>query len=195
MDSLIKGIEIFALVSGVIYIVLEVKQKNLMWYFGMVTGVACAFQFGWQKNWANMGLNIYYAVVAVWGLIQWKKDSRKLEESGSDEIHLRRPGTDTILLSLAFFIGGAALLAWILRLLGDSYVILDAVTSTLSAIATIWLAESYPKHWLIWIVTDLLTASLCIIQGLYWMSALYVAYSAASAVGYFLWKKKGVYIN
>ena len=40
--DIIGIIEVFALVTGVPYIVLEVLQKNGMWYFGIATGLACA---------------------------------------------------------------------------------------------------------------------------------------------------------
>ena len=80
LQYIIKGIEIFALFSGLVYIILEVLQKNVMWYFGIATGLACAFQFYCQDVWASMGLNIYYVAVSVWGLIQWKRDSQGMED-------------------------------------------------------------------------------------------------------------------
>ena len=43
--DIIGIIEVFALVTGVPYIVLEVLQKNGMWYFGIATGLACAYSF------------------------------------------------------------------------------------------------------------------------------------------------------
>ena len=69
--DIIKIIEIFALVTGVPYIVLEVLQKNSMWYFGIATGLACAYSFGVQHLWSNMALNLYYVVMSFWGLFQW----------------------------------------------------------------------------------------------------------------------------
>ena len=71
--DIIGIIEVFALVTGVPYIVLEVLQKNGMWYFGIATGLACAYSFAIQHVWSNMSLNIYYVVMSVWGLYQWRK--------------------------------------------------------------------------------------------------------------------------
>ena len=55
--DIIGIIEVFALVTGVPYIVLEVLQKNGMWYFGIATGLACAYSFAIQHVWSNMSLN------------------------------------------------------------------------------------------------------------------------------------------
>ncbi len=62
--DIVQIIEIIALVLGIPYMICEVLQKNEMWYFGMVTSTACAIQFYLESNWANMGLNIYYVVMA-----------------------------------------------------------------------------------------------------------------------------------
>ena len=56
---MIEYIEVFAAVTGVIYVVLEIMQRNVMWVVGILTAAACAFSFGVQHVWASMGLNIY----------------------------------------------------------------------------------------------------------------------------------------
>ena len=40
--------EIFCLVTGVAYLLLEIGQKNAMWFVGIVTGAACAVMFGFE---------------------------------------------------------------------------------------------------------------------------------------------------
>ena len=87
MDTIIQYIEIFALVTGVIYVILEIMQRNAMWMVGILTASACAFSFGVQHVWASMGLNIYYVVMSVIGLYQWRKAGKQVEEG---EIHLKR---------------------------------------------------------------------------------------------------------
>ena len=41
----IRAIEIFAVVSGIIYILLEIGQKSVMCMLGILTSAACAFSF------------------------------------------------------------------------------------------------------------------------------------------------------
>lgn len=109
--DIIGIIEVFALVTGVPYIVLEVLQKNGMWYFGIATGLACAYSFAIQHVWSNMSLNIYYVVMSVWGLYQWRKDSRLLEGDGGGQdpaVHLGRMDRRTALWSAVTFIAGHA---------------------------------------------------------------------------------------
>ncbi|MCD8313098.1 MAG: nicotinamide riboside transporter PnuC [Bacteroidales bacterium] len=70
--------EIFTLVTGVIYVILEIRQKNFMWIVGMVTSLAAMYMFFGESLYASFGLNCYYFVVSVWGLYQWRRDARKL---------------------------------------------------------------------------------------------------------------------
>ena len=66
--------EIFALVTGVLFLLCEIRQNNLMWLLQAISGVASVIVFCNQGLYASMGLNVYYVLVAVFGYISWKKD-------------------------------------------------------------------------------------------------------------------------
>ncbi|MBR1570240.1 MAG: nicotinamide mononucleotide transporter [Bacteroidales bacterium] len=187
----IQAVEIFALVTGVVYVILEILQKNAMWVLGILTGTACACSFAAQQVWASMGLNIYYVAVSFIGLYQWRKDSAK---AGEGVIHLTALPKSVAIWSAVIFVAGSLLCMWLLRATGDSAPELDAVATVLSVIATWWLAKSYLQEWLLWIVADILTAALCLQTGQYWMSLLYIAYVVSAAYGYIHWKKNGVLV-
>ena len=192
MTDLLQAIEIFALVTGVIYVILEIMQKNAMWMVGILTSSACAFSFGVQHVWASMGLNIYYVAMSVIGLYKWRKDKVQVAEG---EIHL-----NVITKGVAFWSGIAALagtlaFVWILRKTGDAAPELDAAATVLSIIGTWWLAMSYIEQWFIWIVADVITTTLCIVTGQYALAALYLAYIVSAVYGYFHWKRRGKVVN
>lgn len=195
--DIVQIIEIIAFVLGIPYVVCEVLQKNDMWYFGMVTSTACAIQFFLESNWANMGLNIYYVVMAVWGLYQWKKDSLALnaeDKAAGEDIHLTHLSLKTGLWSLAIFIAGTALLIWLLEVLHDSNPILDALSTSLCVVAMFWLARSIPYHWILWIIGDIILVVMCSMAGKMWLTILYAAYVIASAYGLFRWFKRGKFV-
>ena len=173
--TLVEAIEIFALVTGVAYVVLEILQKNAMWVVGLLTGA--------------MGLNLYYIVMSVIGLVQWRKDGAAV---GEDVIHLRPLPKKTALWSAVGFVLGSLVLIWVFRALGDTVSELDAPATVLSVIATWWLTRSYIQQWMLWVVANALTTMLCVVNGQYWMAFLYLAYIASAMYGYYHWKKKGV---
>ena len=181
-------IQILALATGIPYIVLEILQKRAMWVIGFLTGAACAVAFIADKNWGQAGLNVYYVVMSAVGLVSWKKDEQK---AGSKVIHLRALSRKMAIWSAVAFVLGSVALAALLRLLGDEVSVLDATATVLSIIGTIWLARSIPEQWMLWIVADVLTTTLCLQQGNIWMGILYMAYIASAVYGYIHWMKNG----
>lgn len=198
--------EIFTLLTGILYIILEIRQHNFMWVVGVLTALAAMYVFFQQSLFASFGLNCYYLVVSFIGLWQWHKDSDALTVStgstsmsaegtkAADEksqIHLRTLTLGVIIGSSAVFVLMTLGLGWMANKLGDPMSHLDVAVAVLSAIATWWLSRSYKEQWLLWIVADALTTWLCVSQHLWWMTALYSAYTISAIYGYWHWKKHG----
>jgi nicotinamide mononucleotide transporter len=180
------------MLTGVAYAVLEILQKNAMWVVGLLTASACAFSFAVQHVWASMGLNIYYLVMSVVGLIQWRKDGQQV---GEGEIHLAALPKKVLLLSILLLAVGIGVMTPVLKAAGGAYAPLDAVAVTISVIATWWLTRSYLEQWFLWMVADVFTTTLCILTGQYWMALLYLCYIGSAVYGYFHWKKRGKYLT
>ena len=192
--------EIFTLVTGVIYIVLEIRQKNFMWVVGIFTSLAAMLVFFRQGLYASFGLNTYYLITAFIGLWQWGKDKKKLSAEaagpeGDDVIHLNRLPLKTVVASALVAAAGTFALAWVMELLENPMSYLDAGVAVLSAVATWWLVRSYIAQWWIWILADTLSTILCATQGMWWMTVLYAAYTVSAVYGYAHWKKYGKYIS
>ena len=190
--------QIFTLITGVIYIVLEIRQKNFMWVVGIATSVAAMWVFFRQGLYASFGLNTYYLVTSFIGLWQWRKAkagmAEAMETEDADAVHLHRLSWRTVLVSLAVAVAGIFALAELMELLENPMSYLDAAVAVLSAVATWWLVRSYIEQWWLWIVADTLSTILCATQGMWWMTALYAAYTLSAVYGYVHWKRKGLYI-
>lgn len=186
--------ELFTFVTGVIYIILEIRQKNLMWAVGIITSLAAMWVFFSQGLYASFALNVYYLMTAVIGLWQWGRDKDKIAPSGDSTIHLRRLTPAVFVLSLIAVAGGTFGLAAVMALLENPMSYLDSMVAMLSAVATWWLVRSYIQQWWLWIAANSMTALLCATQELWWMTVLYVAYVVSSVIGYVHWKRHGVYV-
>lgn len=193
-------LEIFSLVTGLIFLILEIRQKNAMWVVCIFSSSVAAIVFLNEKLYASMALNVYYVITAIWGLFTWIRDSRKLrtesvaETDNTDKIHLSKLTLKIVLISIVCFLILTPVIYKILIWLGDSSSILDAIVLVMSIIATVWLVKSYPQQWLVWIVADILSTTLCLTQGMYWMAALYAFYTLSAVYGFIHWKKRGVYV-
>ncbi len=187
--------EIFTLVTGIIYMILEIRHHRFMWVVGVLTSAAAMWVFFRQGLYASFGLNTYYLVTAFIGLWHWTRDSRRLEVKENlvenDVIVLNRLSLKTALLSLVFVIAGIFALAWVMELVENPMSYLDSAVTVLSIVATWWLVKSYIEQWWLWILADTLSTILCLTQGMWWMAVLYAAYTVSAFVGLGYWRKHG----
>ena len=191
--------EIFTLVTGVIYIILEIRQKNLMWVVGILTSLAAMWVFFRQGLYASFELNTYYLVTSFIGLWQWRKDIDRISQDGSEQkdgtVRLKRLSIKTVAVSAFAVVAGTLALAFLMELLENPMSYLDSAVAVLSAVATWWLVRCYIQQWWLWIAADTVSTVLCASQGLWWMAALYAAYAVSAIIGYIHWKKHGRYIS
>lgn len=192
--------EIFTLVTGVIYIILEIRQKNFMWVVGILTSVAAMWVFFRQGLYASFALNAYYLVTSFIGLWQWGRAKMMLKQTDDapgqgDDIHLNRLTLKTIAVSALAVVAGTFVLSEVMAALENPMSVMDASVAVLSAVATWWLVRSYLEQWWLWIIADALSTIMCATQGLWWMTALYAAYSLSAVYGYIHWKRNGRYIE
>ena len=196
-----KAFEIFTLVTGVIYIILEIRQKNFMWIVGILTSLAAMYVFFCKGLYASFGLNTYYLVTSFIGLWHWRRDKEILNAESRDSIHLNRISSPAVLGSVLMAVAGVLALTLGMELLGtlgmkeNPMSLLDATATMLSVVATWWLVRSYIQHWWLWIVADALSTLLCLSLGMWWMAALYGAYTASAVIGFVHWKRNGVYLK
>ena len=206
---------IFTLVTGVLFLILEIRQSNWMWAFQLLSAAAAMVSFFMGGLYASCALKLYYVVRAFVGFRQWRRDEGRLREAveshsaqgcderreclsegnGGNELHLRRLGWKTLVLSTLLMIAGTSVLFFLLRFLGDPKSVADAGATVLSAIATWWLAKSYPQQWLLWIVADAVSAWICWEPGMMSMAVRYIIYAISAIYGYYHWMRKGEYIE
>ena len=192
-------LEIFTLITGVIYVILEIRQKNAMWVLGIITSLASMLVFYSQGLYASFGLNAYYLITAFIGLWQWRKDKGTIE--GASKIHLNRLSWKVAAISAIVFAAGTIGLAAGMDYMSElgfkenPMSLLDASVAVLSAVATWWLVKSYLQQWWLWIAANTLSLILCAAQGMWWMALLYILYVVAAVIGLRHWTKHGEYVH
>jgi len=64
-------IEIFGAVTGIIYVILEIRQTIWLWPLGIITSAVYVWIFFTSKLYADMALQSYYVVISVLGWYWW----------------------------------------------------------------------------------------------------------------------------
>ena len=179
-------IEITGAVMGLIYLYFEIKQKIWLWPLGIVTSVFYIIIFYTSKFYADMSLQFYYVFISIYGWYNWTKGTNN-NNHNLPVINLsKKLGINLFIIHL-FILG---LIYSILKNHTDSPIpFWDALTTSLSIIATWMLSKKIFELWFIWIFVNFVSMILYIYKGLYPTTVLFLFYSLLSIKGYMEWKK------
>ncbi|MDP3437749.1 MAG: nicotinamide riboside transporter PnuC [Bacteroidales bacterium] len=179
--------EIFGAVTGVIYVLLEIKQKRSMWIVGAVSALFYTLIFLNANLFAAMGLQIYFLFASAYGWWIWKRKNSKEDISEPIVVIINRKKA---LISSLAALAGFLLLWFILKnYSSDPMPATDALIAALSMLATYWVTNRFIQHWHLWIAADVLAIYMYFSQGLYATTALYFIYIIAAVAGIFHWRK------
>ena len=181
-------IELLGAILGIAYIFFSIKQSILTWPVGLLTSVLYVWVFFVSKLYADMGLQVYYVVISIYGWYEWLRGN---QSNHSEPIQVSRLsmklGFSLSIVSLFLF-----LLIWfILKNYTDSPVpMADAFATALSIVATWMLARKILEHWLVWIFVDAFSIGLFWYKDLLPTVILFVVYTVMAYVGYREWKRE-----
>jgi nicotinamide mononucleotide transporter len=99
-------IEVFGVVTGILYVFLEIRQNLWLWPVGIMTSAVYIWVFFTGKLYADMGLQGYYLVISVIGWFWWVKGSGRRAQGAGDEKERGRGGENEILGLDSPFEGG-----------------------------------------------------------------------------------------
>lgn len=188
-------LEYFGVVTGLLYLFLEIRQHQWMWIVGFITSLIYVFVFFSAKIYADMGLNVYYVLISIYGFIEWgRKGKRVPQEKEEEEAIVYRRATPALLAgATAAIVVLWAVIWYILAHFTDSPIPAgDALTTAAGIVATWMLARRIIEHWLFWIGVNFLSMYLYFLRGLYPTMFLYLCYAVLAIVGLYTWKKKGL---
>jgi len=181
-------IEIAGTLTGLVYIVLSVKQNIGLWFFGILNVALYIFVFYNAQLFADMCLQMLYLVMSVYGWWHWLygKKAQNQKQISISRISLKL-SIQLFLLSIV----GLIVVWYILKNYTPSTIPFgDAFISVFSVTATWMLARKIIEHWLLWIVIDTISIGIYIYKGLYPTILLYTVFTILAAVGYFEWRKE-----
>lgn len=181
-------IEVLGALLGLLYIFFSIRQHILTWPTGLFTSLLYTAVFFQSGFYADMGLQVYYVAISIYGWYYWLKGNKK--GNTDDQVPVTGISRKLLLKLVIVTVLIYAVILFILIRFTDSTVpIMDSLTTALSITATWMLAKKYIEHWLIWIFVDLVSAGLYIYKDLWPTVLLFIVYTVMAVIGYNEWKK------
>ena len=178
-------LEIIAALVGAVSVWLSVRQNIWSWPTAIVNVVLYTLVFYEAKLYADMGLQVIYAVLSVYGWYEWLYGGE-----GRTELHVTRTGARVGALLAVIALLGSALLGTLLHRETDAALpYMDAALSSTSLVAQWMMTRKLLENWLVWIAVDVLYVGMFIFKGLYLTAGLYAVFLALAVRGYVDWRR------
>ena len=160
-------IELLGVLFALVYLWFSIRQKIWLWPFGILTSAFYIYVFYHSRLYADMGLQVYYLVVSIYGWYNWLYGGKKGKKDTLPVRAVNRRITG-ILLSVTFVVYWV--LVWMLTFIPH------------------WLAIP-SSQWLVWIAVDAVSMGLYIYKGLYLTAGLFLVYATMAVIGYLQWRQ------
>ena len=178
-------LELVAAVVGALSVWLSVRQNIWSWPTAIVNVVLYAIVFYEAKLYADMGLQVIYAILSVYGWYEWLYGG-----AGRTELHVSRTGPRLGAVLALIAAAGSALLGVFLHRATDAALpFMDSFLSSTSLVAQWMMTKKLLENWLVWIGVDVLYVGMFVFKGLFVTAGLYAVFLALAVKGYIDWRR------
>ena len=178
-------LELLAAAIGALSVWLSVRQSIWSWPTAIVNVVLYTIVFYDAKLYADMGLQVIYAILSLYGWYQWLYGGE-----GRTELHVTRTGPALGALLAAIAVAGSIALGIVLHRATDAALpFMDSFLSSTSLVAQWMMTKKKLENWLVWIAVDVLYVGMFIFKSLYLTAGLYAVFLALAVKGYVDWRR------
>jgi nicotinamide mononucleotide transporter len=179
-------VELIAVFFGLFSVWFMKKESILAFPFGIINVSIYVYICFSQKLYAYAGINVFYALMSIYGWINWLwKNNRE------ETIRIARCSKTEWIVYLALIAVFFISLRIMLVKLTDSVVpTWDAITTAIYIIAMWLLARKKIENWIGWIAGDTISVFLFGYQGLWFSSLQFFVFTVIAVFGYREWRGK-----
>lgn len=177
-------LEAAAVALGIVSVYLSIRQNIWSWPTAIANVLLYTAVFHGARLYADMGLQVVYAVINGYGWYQWERGGAG---HGGRRV-TRIPRRTLMVLAVTCAAGAFALGAGMRSLTDASLPYLDATLSSVSLAAQWMLARKYLENWVVWVALDAVYVPMFIYKALYLTAGLYAVFLLLSVMGWRSWK-------
>jgi nicotinamide mononucleotide transporter len=176
--------EVIGVITGLLCVYLAAKNNIWNWPFAIISVSIYIFIFFEAHLFADMGLQVYFFIVNIYGWYYWSK--KPLTEKKTPVTRITQRGIYLAIPAILIF---TVLLGSVLKYTTASYPYLDSFCAACSLVAQLLMARKVVENWLIWIFVDIIYVGIYVFKDLHLTAVMYAIYALIALMGYVDWKK------
>ncbi len=182
-----SALELVAVLFGFISVWLAKKENIWLYPTGLINVSLFVYICAIYGLYADMGINIYYVIISVYGWFMWTRKGQNSEDILSISVSTITERLLQIGASICF---GIIIYFLLIEFTDSSVPLWDATTTGIFIVAMILMARKKIEHWIAWIIGNLISVPLYLYKGLAFTSLQYLIFTILAISGYISWKKK-----
>lgn len=180
-------VEVVAVVLALAMVGCNIREIHWGWPLAVASSLLYLLLFWRSKLYGDAALQVFFAVMALWGWSQWLRGHR---EDGS----ALRPARLSI-TGLMATVAASALLwpltGFFLKTYTDTDVPWwDAFPTAVSVVGQFLLGRKFIENWAVWIVVNAVSVALFAYKGLWLTVGLYGVFIVLSVLGWRAWQRR-----
>lgn len=180
-------LEVLAFVLALAMVGCNIREIHWGWPLAAISS-ALYFELFWRsKLYGDASLQIFFAVVALWGWLQWLRGRRGDGSALSvSRLSTRARWQVVAVCALLWPVTGA----FLLRFTDTDVPWWDAFPTAVSVVGQVLLGRKFIENWLLWMVVNAVSIGLFAWKGLWLTTLLYALFLALSVVGWRAWQRR-----
>jgi nicotinamide mononucleotide transporter len=172
-----------AVATGIVSVYLSVRQKIWSWPTALVNVALYFVVFREQKLYADMGLQVIYFVLSLYGWYEWLYGGANRTELTVS----RATSTMTLTLTAIAVVGVAVLGTLFARFTDAALPYVDSATATTRLVAQWMMTRKVLENWAVWIAVDVVYVGMFVYKHMYPTAALYAGFLVLAVMGHLQW--------
>ena len=180
-------LEVLAFVLALAMVGCNIREIHWGWPLAAISSVLYFGLFWRSKLYGDAALQIFFAVVALWGWLQWLRGRRG--DGSALQVSRLTTAAQWRVLGLCALLWPAT--GWFLLRFTDTDVPWwDAFPTAVSVVGQFLLGRKFIENWLLWMAVNAVSIGLFAWKGLWLTTLLYALFLALSVVGWRTWQRK-----
>lgn len=173
--------------SGIIYVILAARENIWCWFWGFISCSLWAYaDFIFYQLYADGILQIFYALMSIWGFWQWKYSVVSGQQLPLSQMTVRE---HLWMISLGL-VGGLGAGYFLGAYTDAAATYPDAITTVFALFTTYLVITKKIENWLYWIAIDTVYLFIYQSRGAYLFVFIMVIYLIVAMFGWRNWQKK-----
>lgn len=180
-------LEVVAAVLALAMVGCNMREIHWGWPLAIASSLLYVGVFAQARIYGDASLQVFFAVVALWGWFQWLRGHR----ADGSVLHVSRLSPRGLLLSLmACAFAWPAVALFLIRFTDTDVPWFDGFATGLSLVGQFLLARKFIENWWVWLAVNAVSVGLFVHKGLWLTVGLYGVFALLSIAGYLAWRQR-----